>query len=439
MTCWGLNDIIDCSCQPGHEAVEKQDRDKPVAGQPPSARAAAGWLSSYVLLSLIGLILLDCGSRLFYHPDPFDSPNRSWAWWATRSWRNQPQPPDVALLGSSLMFAVINDTDANYTNSPIDAVLHYRSLYLESLLSNKLERKISTASFAIGGEMASDAYALASALFKEKKPSLIVWGIAPRDFVDSCFGKADSSEIVRYMEKVSGNRVLDRLHTAPAMDTFLSGYLHILNHKSDITCGINRLSRASLAAIGVDDLDHKHAPAPLLKMAATELPDDNAPAEWVTRPRLLATKSNGMTEMAAGSVEERTREYEMRYRPFKQKTFDEQLHYFDKFLALAAERGIPVMLVNMPLTEGNIRILPAGVYDNYLSCISRSARNHGAMLLDLNEAGLFTLSQFSDPVHLNGRGGARLLNMVADRIETEALLKGVRSKGQIAGTGAAAH
>ncbi len=56
------------------------------------------------------------------------------------------------------MLAALNDGDSTYVNKPFDAVTHHRAIYLEHLLEDKLHKPVSTASLAIGGQMASDVY-----------------------------------------------------------------------------------------------------------------------------------------------------------------------------------------------------------------------------------------------------------------------------------------
>ena len=113
------------------------------------------------------------------------------------------------LLGSSLIIALQNDGDATYYNKSLDAVKHYKSDYIEERVHTLSGKIIHTASFAIGGQTASDAYAIfASMLNQQSAPKMLIWGVAPRDFVDRTYPHPEDTETVRYLTQVSSNAEL---------------------------------------------------------------------------------------------------------------------------------------------------------------------------------------------------------------------------------------
>ena len=98
------------------------------------------------------------------------------------------------------------------------------------------------------------------------------------------------------------------------------------------------------------------------------------------------------------------------------KHFIEQASYLEKVLSTSKHLSTRVVLVNMPLTSENMRLMPAGVYDSYLSEVRYLAGKYDADVLDLNGAKLFPKQDFSDTAHLNGLGGEKLAKMVAKHL-----------------------
>jgi hypothetical protein len=288
--------------------------------------------------------------------------------------------------------------------------MHHRAFYLEHLLDKKLDQPVQTTSLAIGGQMASDVYALATTLFtRNPKPKAIVWGIAPRDFLDSSFTNPDSSETVRYMNKVSGStdvlstkrRILwDRVQNVADSSFYLYG------KRADLVAATLPFAKSALKNVTPNaDLDTVHTPSPLLEYAMKNLPEDNGVDQWRVTPY-----------SPSKVFADNTAEYMMRYHPFKPKVLETQLSYFEKFLAFSKEHGMAVTLVNMPLTAENLKLLPPGSYDTYLTSVKSLATKYGAQVLDYNIDNLFARSEFADTVHLNGLGGKHFFELVSQQM-----------------------
>ncbi|MGL1442087.1 hypothetical protein ACSTJB_23500, partial [Vibrio parahaemolyticus] len=79
------------------------------------------------------------------------------------------------------------------------------------------------------------------------------------------------------------------------------------------------------------NLDTVHTPTPLLEYAMKNLPEDNGIDQWRVTPY-----------SPSKVFSDNTAEYTMRYHPFKERVLDQQLSYFEKFLAFAKEHGISV-------------------------------------------------------------------------------------------------
>ncbi|MBS2010013.1 MAG: hypothetical protein JST01_23395 [Cyanobacteria bacterium SZAS TMP-1] len=384
--------------------------------------SAAQWWTSFALLGALLFAAGDLGLRLFYHPDPLESPYRSWIVSALADYPKMPPKPKIAIFGSSLVVATVNDGDATTLGQEIDGTTHHRSITLERTLAGTAAQGPTTQSFAIGGQMASDAFAILNTLFNNSDPKIkscfsppatIVWGIAPRDLMDATFLDPYSSTTVSYLDK------LTEKHDSLGMRKFYFWrYLEELADNCFYSYGqrdhflvLQKQTMYSLLGIlGLirpEDMGTVKTPQELLRIARRELPEDNGLHQWMVKPQT----------QPISQFEDNSKEYTARYNPFKQKLFDSQMGYLDKFLALARQLGIKVLLVNMPLTRDNLALIPAGKYQLYLDSVRRAAAANDAAFIDYNDDKTFTREYFNDMVHLNGYGSRRFFQMVGDEIK----------------------
>ncbi len=371
-------------------------------------------ICSSAVLAVLLFFIIDTGVRAtysFWHPSRFTSANRSWIWLAVKDLEQQRRTPDVLLLGSSLMLSVVHDGDATYLHQIQDAVYHHKSSYLEHLLHEKQDKSWHTFSLAVGGQMASDAYAIVSTLFEQsEKPKTVVYGIAPRDFIDSMFLDPASTETYRFMVK-AGNTAL--LATAGhntfwnCLEQGLSRFCFIYNKRLDLAAVSRQLAaQVLILACCQSNFDLAATPESLQAVIQGNLAEDNKPGRWLVSPY----------NPAAPVFKNNLPEYRHRYSLFRPKVYQTQIAFFERFLSCCHSKGINVVLINMPLTPENVAILPTGLYQRYLADVSSLSHRYQAKLLDLNQSGLFTHSDFADTVHVNGLGAQRLLNLVADNL-----------------------
>ena len=391
----------------------------PIKSKPQPTTVRAARYLSYVLMAIAALALLDVGARLSYpywNINPFDSPNKSWIWWAVSDFHKQPQTPDVVLLGSSLMLEALNTGDATYLKKPQNVSLHHTSSCLQDDLAAKLGYKPRTFSFAIAGQMASDAYAIASTLLNGKsKPTTIVYGIAPRDFMDNTLTNVTTTETFRYLSRVgdlSKTIAASKPSFFEVIDHGFENISFIYKHRVDMACVEQHAAKAALKAIGHHDLDNYKVPFELRRIALKEVFEDVASNETMVCPY-----GNPPVPYL-----DNLSEYRQRYAHMNAKMFKSQLGYLELLLQYGQEQNINVVLVNMPLTTDNVATMPPGFYQNYLAQIAEISGKYKSKLIDLNKPGMFNRGYFADSAHLNGLGGMRFFEvlsqaLVADHVE----------------------
>lgn len=387
---------------------------------PKKTTQAAGIQSiSRAALALAFFLLINVGgSRLMpqRQSDRFCSPNKSWIWWAVKDWQQRQPAPDLLLLGSSLMLSVVHDGDATYLGQTQDAVYHHRSVLLEDLIRKRCGLSLSSFSMAIGGQMASDAYAIVSTLFRPgDAPKLIVYGIAPRDFIDSMCIDPSSTETYRFMihagnfallAKAGHDSFWNRLEAALSSHVYLFGRRFVFAEKSERI--LHRMVNQCLASRAVEP----HLT--IRSIIGMNPADDNEPSQWLANPY----------NPAVTPFRDNLPEYRQRYGLYKPRVYKTQIDFFEQFLSTCSSKGINICLVNMPLTPENLAILPPGLYARYVSDVKRLSASYGAQLVDFNEPGLFSHDLFADTVHVNGYGAKRFCQLLAARLGARSTIAG---------------
>jgi hypothetical protein len=245
--------------------------------------------------------------------------------------------------------------------------------------------------------------------------------VAPRDFIDATCHHPEETQTIRYLSQIEDDH--DLLKTGKPR--FWKAFEDTIADLSSIYC--QRLQyawRCNQIISGVVDAWHcnhvipgafesrpfqpNQEPLPqppwltdYLAMCGIE---DVRPGEWIVRPYWQKPSIDP----------DNTREYRMRYLPFKRETFDSQFAYLVKTLSLARQQNTHVVMVNMPLQSENMQLLQKGVYNMYLQELAQITESESAEFIDLNRPGLFQPSDFSDYVHLNGIGGLKFFNYLSE-------------------------
>ncbi|CAN5258202.1 hypothetical protein BH11CYA1_BH11CYA1_01690 [soil metagenome] len=378
-------------------------------------------LSSYVVCAALLFVGLEAiaGAINNYSPQtlnlsPYKSANRSWVWWNVRDFSQLTAAPDIVLLGSSLMMAPLHGGDAVHLNFAQNVPLHHKSQLLEDLLKENFNRTYHTFAFALGGEMISDAWAISDTLLKgDRKPKVIIYGVAPRDFMDSALPSPSSTEIYKYMSRIGDLSAVDKEAYAnfwQKAENSLGKVSFTYKHRPDFLYVQHRWAKELFRKLlGYKELELVNSPFHVRKQAFSELPEDNGPGSLFVDPP-------GPTQEAyVANLDE----YRHRYRRVDLKLFNTQLSFLERLLALSEKENIRIVLVNMPLTEDNVNLMPPGFYQNYLDKVTALSTTHKALLLNLNDPKIFPQKYFTDSVHLNSRGGEHFFQVLADRLKAD--------------------
>ncbi|HIA54457.1 MAG TPA: hypothetical protein EYN91_20625 [Candidatus Melainabacteria bacterium] len=307
------------------------------------------------------------------------------------------QKPDVILLGSSLVMFPFWAMDAA-DNKNISDIFHYHN-------SEALKKQLKEAgcgqenvySLAVFGQMASDAYLMTNEFVKGKKtPKVIIYGIAPRDFHDHSLSSP--------MATFSFQKIVN-LSNFPS---YAGAFLPDFEKKADW-----------LAM----HLCYFYGKRWRLQMETDKAINKVYSTLGVASP--AATKSDTAGQGGGfnleGSTEDRwnnsVKEYQGRYKEITEKDHSLQMSFLTRTLNNMRERGVKVVLVNMPLTKRNLDILPKGFYAGYQKEITKVADMPGVKLVDLGDSKDFDDNDYWDTTHLNHVGGQKLLKHVVPAVK----------------------
>src|ERR1700679_3471952 len=173
--------------------------------------------------------------------DPYKFPYRGWAWWTfdgLRKAADQRQEHNVALLGSSLMVSAITCCDANYLHKGLDLTEHHGADYFDHTLQKKFGGSFKTYNLAAPGQMPSDAYlTLKGMLATANRPDVVIYGVAPRAFIDSSLSNPTDTEPFRFLTRlVSTDECAGGLFRDPLgkLQWFIDRNLYFAHHSLDL-------------------------------------------------------------------------------------------------------------------------------------------------------------------------------------------------------------
>ena len=340
----------------------------------------------------------------------------TWTWWTIKAYFDQPRAPDVLLLGSSQVNSAVWASDAYVLQQPVDCILHRRVLAMETKLKDQLGAvgNLTVLNCAAQGAMASDYYMIARALFTaDRRPNVVIVGISPRDFIDNKLAAASATEPFRFLSPYVDTGEL----TAIAFPDVIAR----LNAQSEWALGklgLRRLHAAAEAWAADRTAVSKHQTGNQLVNAISNSALKVKPGDWVVPPHL------------PNQFIDNTAEYASRYKNSNPPSYKIQLAFFAEFLEQIKRENIKVVVVGMPTLPMNRKLLPNGFWDSYRGKIASICVQHDARWLDLSQSCDYQQSDFVDTVHLNARGGVKLIDSFVHLIagDTE-LARSLNSNG----------
>lgn len=349
-------------------------------------------------------------SFLFLSPfDPYRFNYRGWSWWTFNALRHQARVSNVVLLGSSTMVSALAGSDANYLGKTLDLTSHHRSQYLEDALKKRIAGDIETFSLAAPGQMPSDAYITLKAMVASAtRPDVVIYGVAPRDFIDSTLSAPGDTDAFKYLTRIVNiDDVASRLFRSPfaKLEWFIQRSVYLYGYSLDIRLILNDLTSSAIDFL---------LPRPWVRY----------PFTWWDRQRMIpnylpaeihpeAIMSGPVDrDTANGRYTDNTVEYLQRYKNPDVHTYKTQMFFLSQIAQFCHKERIELIIVNMPITLENIRLLKPGGYVGYLQGLNEFALRHDVKFFNLNDFSKYHKNDYHDSVHLNAFGGTKFFDDV---------------------------
>lgn len=352
---------------------------------------------------------------------------------------NAQAPADVLIVGSSLpmtAFALADDLfKKDLGEGEINIIRTYtKSNHLSALLRDQLHKSFSCFNLACIGCMVSDTHLLVRrALDAGKKPKLLIYGIAPRDFVDNVaqpIGKTPCYEVLSDW-RCLGDLSQGKLSPEEIRDMLISCLWYYYRVKVDYKTFFMSLTCDAMARpMSLYDAAKAGADA----KAGGQAPALSAPDQLKALPKSAPACPVAPINMTSAATDERfadsIAEYQSRYNPPNKTRFAQENAYFGKILELCQNSGVPVLLINMPITEENKRLLDPALYQQYLDNLRQMAGRYGVKFYDAqvqpDGKNAFPLAMFSDSVHLNREGSRKFQQVLLDEMQRQAVVENIQ-------------
>jgi len=325
-------------------------------------------------------------------------------------------PPPVVFIGSSLIIAPLWSTDVKHGYFFKDCMLHHQSRVLqETLQKDGIDAPV--VSLATAGQFVSDTYLIIDKFIAGakdgKKPLALIYGVAPRDFMDDTTGGLALTSVFDELVQINDLPKVSRLF----LSTFDEKEDFILNRSVYLYRKRGRYQNKFKDSFEKAVARTMHDPA---RIAAVG-PGNDGPAD----PLAGFLMGNNRSDIWAKSLDE----YSRRYKFFNQQQFDKQKECFKSVVALCRDHNIKLYVVAMPITEDNRKLMPKELYGSYIQCLRTTTAEAHVPFLDLQSDGQYKNSDFYDTVHLNGIGGERFLATMSKLVEEDARQKATTVAG----------
>lgn len=308
--------------------------------------------------------------------------------------------PYMVMLGSSLMVAPLVQTESTFRKQPIKRFFERRATFCEQGLKSSLapankQNEIRIFNAAVGGGMASDDYFVSRELLESKNPpSAIVCGVAPRDFQDNLVPGMHTTSAFQVLSNFSDldQTFADKTLTEDKkFDIALGRASSLWRNRSEVKSYFGLQSKKLIEKICPFILFEKYGNSFVLERQKKGIFPEEVRGTPMAYPGLAIDHYDSLKT---------SQQYMRSYNPTDKKMFDQQFAYFGRMLDSAKKRGVPLLVVNMPLSKSNKALMPAGFYDKYLNRLSEVCKSREIQLVDYNNSSWDAEENFIDTVHL---------------------------------------
>jgi hypothetical protein len=371
-------------------------------------QAPSSALCALALFVMLNLLFFSCSLLNF---DPYKFPYRGWSWWIVNDLRSHSQEHhSIALLGSSLIVSAVAGCDANYLNRQLEMTEYHKAAYLDHVLADGDSTTFNTIDLAIPGQIPSDAYMMLRTMTNiATRPEVVLYGVAPRDFLDNTLHSPLDTEPCHYLSRLVDYKEIEPgLYNDPLskFNRFLEQNVYFYHKSTDLQMrAIGVMNRAIDFAVpkprGAKQFTYWDRKALVPSYHAGEM----YPSAMVASP---VDRKYCATHIVNNQVD-----YIDRYKHARPDVFATQLYFLQQLSRFCHRNGTELILVNMPLTLKNVQILTMPRYDAYRKQMQTFANKNNIVMLDLADFNKYPPEDFQDTVHLNAFGAKKFFDSLA--------------------------
>jgi hypothetical protein len=329
--------------------------------------------------------------------------------------------PSVVLMGSSLMRTAAEVSDMSINKELREARFandYDKATFFENQLKKDLGADVNVLNMALRGCMASDYQLIFQrAVELGKRPNFVIVATAPAEFMSNDQPLVDNTYVHQSLLKYkfpqgkpfyeAAAQNVERAvapHNLDAVEKFF-GYLrlHGAAYLSDVTGHPTDLFRAAAYK------GNKVQMLPTAYASKTRLDIEDAVSDTVKKNNPLADLPH----------------YKMRYYPPNVKLYNQHEHNFGEMIRLAHETGIPLVVVNMPITAPNRDLVDPTLRNRYYRFLKDTTDKYHVTYIDMDDHNMFSLTDFEDCSHLNCRGAKKFFTALAQNLVKETNLSSI--------------
>lgn len=380
---------------------------------------AAVWVAAIFLL--VNALMLSKPFLLF---DSSKYPYHGWSWWVFNDLRHNQEHYNICLIGSSLVVKPNSEVEANYLGKAINLTSYHNAAYLDNLLSTRFGGSFRTYNLSAPGLMVSDAYLALKTFFSSgQRSDIVLYAIAPRDFIDSSVKNIADTDSFKYLQRqVSADELGEFMTDSPIekLEWWLQQNCYLYHKALDL-----QMALADTTQPWLDKFLPSPAIKPGLMLADKErlLPKFKSATTYPERSEVKPSER----ALVEKQFYDNRGEYLERYQ--WPNLYSTELKCLQKVIALCQKRHVQLVLVNMPLLPENLSLLPAGFYDRFRQDTMKLAEASSVPFIDMSRAPAFQHKDYYDPVHLNGFGGERLFHLLVSHLADSSASEYVRQSG----------
>ncbi|HEY9778049.1 MAG TPA: SGNH/GDSL hydrolase family protein [Planktothrix sp.] len=375
---------------------------------------------SAALVALLLYVVVNAGlavSRTRFG-EPFASPYHGWSYWSVQAMHNaDPARVNVVMLGSSLVVSAVSECEALFKNQALDLCFYRRSEYFDRQMQRFLNKPYETLNLATPGQIPSDAYlVLKTALANGINPGLVIYGIAPRDFIDHTLNNAGDTEPFHYLSRlVPVDECTDEIYSTPLsqFDLKLRQTVKLYGDSPDIISALQPFMRDFVHSAD-GDLFHRLNDQTFMQVPLAHFDKDSQNPNVFPGTAIAEVPSSTSRPFL-----DNTEDYKCRYKQPNDGNYQAQVRFLDKLIALCQANDVNIVIVNMPITKGNVQLLEPAWRERYFADVQRIVKLHNVPFLDQCQFEAYAPDDFCDTVHLNGFGGRKFLDLLVARLIKE--------------------